>query len=302
MMNTTEFPLSIMLPTTTTSTVSQSEKRKISYQRPLLLRSNNFDDDAADALFLSTSSSFSRDDDDDDAGETGSHASRDVPDIVDDEHDCDNYSFTSTPKRQKMIDGIFRPLSSSLLSLSLLSPPPLLPKTATFYNDITELSNDELSFLALPDCPTSSSSSLSSSLSVTSSPRISLAPRCLEFLPTSSLSSTSPATTTTATSELEIMKGKRLDDDDETYHCSFQSSADSSDEEYKEEDPTMDFMKENQDYDTVYNKSSSDNVSIPTRTARQEFLFRMNTHHDRYSFLNRRFVLRTNNNKNNRLE
>jgi len=302
MMNTTEFPLSIMLPTTTTSTVSQSEKRKISYQRPLLLRSNNFDDDAADALFLSTSSSFSRDDDDDDAGETGSHASRDVPDIVDDEHDCDNYSFTSTPKRQKMIDGIFRPLSSSLSSSPLLSPPPLLPKSATFYNDITELSNDELSFLALPDCPTSSSSSLSSSLSVTSSPRISLAPRCLEFLPTSSLSSTSPATTTTATSELEIMKGKRLDDDDETYHCSFQSSADSSDEEYKEEDPTMDFMKENQDYDTVYNKSSSDNVSIPTRTARQEFLFRMNTHHDRYSFLNRRFVLRTNNNKNNRLE
>jgi len=302
MMNTTEFPLSIMLPTTTTSTVSQSEKRKISYKRPLLLRSNNFDDDAADALFLSTSSSFSRDDDDDDAGETGSHASRDVPDIVDDEHDCDNYSFTSTPKRQKMIDGIFRPLSSSLSSSSLLSPPPLLPKSATFYNDITELSNDELSFLALPDCPTSSSSSLSSSLSVTSSPRISLAPRCLEFLPTSSLSSTSPATTTTATSELEIMKGKRLDDDDETYHCSFQSSADSSDEEYKEEDPTMDLMKENQDYDTVYNKSSSDNVSIPTRTSRQEFLFRMNNHHDRYSFLNRRFVLRTNNNKNNRIE
>jgi len=300
MMNTTEFSLSTMLPTTA-STVSQSEKRKKSYQRPLLLRSNKFDDaDDTDLLFLSTSSSFLRDDDDD--VETGSYISRDVPDIVDDEHDCDNYSFTSTPKRQKMIDGIFRPLSSSLSSSSLLSPPPLLPKSATFYNDITELSNDELSFLALPDCPTSSSSSLSSSLSVTSSPRISLAPRCLEFLPTSSLSSTSPATTTTATSELEIMKGKRLDDDDETYHCSFQSSADSSDEEYKEEDPTMDLMKENQDYDTVYNKSSSDNVSIPTRTSRQEFLFRMNNHHDRYSFLNRRFVLRTNNNKNNRIE
>jgi len=299
MMNTTEFPLSIVLPTTTTSTVSQSEKCKISYQRPLLLRSNNFDNTAADALFLSTSSSFSRDDDDDD--ETGIYTSRDVPDIVDDEHDCDNYSFTSTPKRQKMIDGIFRPLSSSLSSSPLLSPPPLLPKSATFYNDITELSNDELSLLALPDCPTSSSSSLSSSLSVSSSPRISLAPRCLEFLPTSSLSSTSPANTT-ATSELEIMKGKRLDDDDETYHCSFQSSADSSDEEYKEEDPTMDFMKENQDYDTVYNnKSSSDNVSIPTRTSRQEFLFRMNNHHDRYAFINRRFVLRTNNNKNNRI-
>jgi len=299
MMNTTEFSLSTMLPTTA-STVSQSEKRKISYKRPLLLRSNNFDDDADDdVLFLSTSSLFSRDDDDD--VDTGSTISRDdvaqVPALIDDDD-----SFTSTPKRQKMIDGIFRPLSSSLSSSPLLSPPPLLPKSATFYNDITELSNDELSFLALPDCPTSSSSSLSSSLSVTSSPRISLAPRCLEFLPTSSLSSTSPATTTTATSELEIMKGKRLDDDDETYHCSFQSSADSSDEEYKEEDPTMDFMKENQDYDTVYNKSSSDNVSIPTRTARQEFLFRMNTHHDRYSFLNRRFVLRTNNNKNNRLE
>jgi len=300
MMNTTEFSsFTTMLPTIT-SIVSQSEKRKISYQRPLLLRSNNFDDDADDdVLFLSTSSLFSRDDDDD--VDTGSTISRDdvaqVPALIDDDD-----SFTSTPKRQKMIDGIFRPLSSSLSSSPLLSPPPLLPKSATFYNDITELSNDELSFLALPDCPTSSSSSLSSSLSVTSSPRISLAPRCLEFLPTSSLSSTSPATTTTATSELEIMKGKRLDDDDETYHCSFQSSADSSDEEYKEEDPTMDFMKENQDYDTVYNKSSSDNVSIPTRTARQEFLFRMNTHHDRYSFLNRRFVLRTNNNKNNRLE
>mmetsp|Transcript_44588 Transcript_44588/g.51441 ORF Transcript_44588/g.51441 Transcript_44588/m.51441 type:complete len:303 (+) Transcript_44588:83-991(+) len=302
MMNTTEFPFSTTMLPTTTSIVSQSEKRKISYKRPLLLRSNNFDDTAADALFLSTSSSFSRDDDDDD--ETGSYTSRDVPDIVNDEHDCDNYSFTSTPKRQKMIDGIFRPLSSSLSSSPLLSPPPLLPKSATFYNDITELSNDELSLLALPDCPTSSSSSLSSSLSVSSSPRISLAPRCLEFLPTSSLSSTSPATTTTATSELEIMKGKRLDDDDETYHCSFPSYADSSDEEYKEEDPTMDFMKENQDYDTVYNNKStrSDNVSIPTRTSRQEFLFRMNTHHDRYSFLNRRFVLRTNNNKNNRLE
>merc|ERR1711935_1212261 len=77
---------------------------------------------------------------------------------------------------KRMIDGIFRPLSSSLSSSPLLSPPPLLPKSATFYNDITELSNDKLSFLALPDCPTSSSSSsssLSSSLSVTSSPRIS---------------------------------------------------------------------------------------------------------------------------------
>jgi len=300
MMNTTEFSFCTTMLPTTTSIVNQSEKRKISYKRPLLLRSNNFDDDADDdVLFLSTSSLFSRDDDDD--VDTGSTISRDdvaqVPALVDDDD-----SFTSTPKRQKMIDGIFRPLSSSLSSSSLLSPPPLLPKSATFYNDITELSNDELSFLALPDCPTSSSSSLSSSLSVTSSPRISLAPRCLEFLPTSSLSSTSPATTTTATSELEIMKGKRLDDDDETYHCSFQSSADSSDEEYKEEDPTMDLMKENQDYDTVYNKSSSDNVSIPTRTSRQEFLFRMNNHHDRYSFLNRRFVLRTNNNKNNRIE
>jgi len=303
MMNTTEFPLSIMLPTTTTSTstVSQSEKRKISYQRPLLLRSNNFDDNAADALFLSTSSSFSRDDDDD--VETGSYTSRDVPDIVDEDDHCDNYSFTSTPKRQKVIDGIFRPSSSSSSSLS---PPPLLPKSATFYHDITALSNDELSLLALPDCPTSSLAS--SSLSVTASPRISLAPRCLEFLPTSSLSST-PATTAmttttnnNATSELEIMRGKRLFDDDETYNCSFQSYADSGGEEYKEEDPTMDCMKENQDYDTVYNKSSSDNVSIPTRTSRQEFLFRMNTHHDRYSFLNRRFVLRTNNNKNNRLE
>mmetsp|Transcript_13365 Transcript_13365/g.14662 ORF Transcript_13365/g.14662 Transcript_13365/m.14662 type:complete len:218 (+) Transcript_13365:80-733(+) len=208
MMNTTEFPFSTTMLPTTTSIVSQSEKRKISYKRPLLLRSNNFDDDADDddddVLFLSTSSLFSRDDDDDD--ETGSYTSRDVPDIVDDEHDCDNYSFTSTPKRQKMIDGIFRPLSSSLSSSPLLSPPPLLPKSATFYNDITELSNDELSFLALPDCPTSSSSSLSSSLSVSSSPRISLAPRCLEFLPTSSLSSTSPATTTTATILLHSLR------------------------------------------------------------------------------------------------
>jgi len=300
MMNTTEFPLSTMLPTTISTVKSQSEKRKISYQRPLLLRNNDFDDNAADVLFLSTSSSFSRDDDDD--VETGSYTSRDVPDIVDDDDHYDNYSFTSTPKRQKMIDGIFRPLSSSSSSSLSLSPPPLLPKSATFYHDITELSNNELSFLALPDCPTTSSSSSLSSLSVTASPRISLAPRCLEFLLTSSLSSASPATTTTATSEWEVMKGKRLDDDDETYNCSFQSSSDSGDEEYKEEDPTMDFMKENQDYDTVYNKSSSsDNVSIPTRTSRQEFLFRMNTHHDRYSFLNRRFVLRTNNNKNNRI-
>merc|ERR1712194_235544 len=108
-----------MLPTTA-STVSQSEKRKKSYQRPLLLRSNKFDDaDDADALFLSTSSSFSRDDDDD--VETGSYTSRDVPDIVDEDDHCDNYSFTSTPKRQKVIDGIFRPSSSSSSSLS---PPP----------------------------------------------------------------------------------------------------------------------------------------------------------------------------------
>mmetsp|Transcript_13364 Transcript_13364/g.14658 ORF Transcript_13364/g.14658 Transcript_13364/m.14658 type:complete len:217 (+) Transcript_13364:80-730(+) len=207
MMNTTEFPFSTTMLPTTTSIVSQSEKRKISYKRPLLLRSNNFDDDADDddddVLFLSTSSLFSRDDDDD--VDTGSTISRDdvaqVPALVDDDD-----SFTSTPKRQKVIDGIFRPLSSSLLSLSLLSPPPLLPKSATFYNDITELSNDELSFLALPDCPTSSSSSLSSSLSVSSSPRISLAPRCLEFLPTSSLSSTSPATTTTATILLHSLR------------------------------------------------------------------------------------------------
>merc|ERR1711865_967117 len=133
--------------------------------------------------------------------------------------------------------------------------------------------------------------------SATSSPRISLAPRCLEFFPTSSLSST-PATTTTTTimgtSELEIMKGKRLfvigeDDDDD------------DDDEYKEDDSTMNLMKENEDYDTVYNNKSSNNVAIPTRTSRQEFLFRMNHHHDRYSFINRRFVLKANSNKNNRI-
>jgi len=318
MMNTTEFPLSILLPTTASTAVSHSEKRKQSYQRPLLRRSNKFDDDDTDAdaendaeddiVFLSTSASsaFSRDDDDD-VDDTGSTTSRDdvmfvVPALVDEDNndhcDNDNYSpsFISTPKRQKVIDGIFRPSSSASSSLS---PPPLIPKSSSFYHDITALSNDELSFLALP-----TSSSLSSSFSVTSSPRISLAPRCLEFLPSPSVSFTPATATATATSELEIMKGKRLfdnDDDDETYNCSFQSYAD-ADEEYKEEDPTMDFMKENQDYDTVYNKSSSDNVAIPTRTSRQEFLFRMNTHHDRYSFLNRRFVLRTNNNKNNRLE
>merc|ERR1712194_790633 len=164
----------------------------------------NFVDD--DVLFLSISSLFSRDDDDD--VDTGSTISRDdvaqVPTLVDDDD-----SFTLTPKRQKVIDGIFRPLSSSLSSSSLLSPPPLLPKSATFYHDITELSNDELSFLALPDCPTSSLSS--TSLSVTSSSRNSLAPRCMEFLPTSSLSSTpTPTATATAASELKIMKGKRL--------------------------------------------------------------------------------------------
>merc|ERR1712238_336565 len=127
-----------------------------------------------------------------------------------------------------------------------------------------------------------------------SSPRITLAPRCLEFLPSSSLSSTpaTPAATTTIISEMEIMKGKRLfvigeDEDDD------------DDDEYKEDDSTMNLMKENQDYDTVYNNKSSNNVSIPTRTSRQEFLFRMNHHHDRYSFINRRFVLRTNNHKNN---
>jgi len=306
-----------MLPTTTI-TVSQSEKRKKSYQRPLLQRSNKLnDDDDDDVLFLSTSSSFSRDDSND-VG-TGSHTSRDdvdacrsainslnltINEIEDDDDHRDNYSFTSTPKRQKVIDGIFRPSSSLQSSSSSLSPPPLLPKSATFYNDITELSNDELSFLALPDCPTSSS--LSSSLSVTASPRISLAPRCLEFLPASSLSSTpttTSSTTTTGTSELEIKKGTRLfddDDDDETYNFSFQSCADSDDDEYKEEDPTMDFMKENQHYDTVYNNKSN-NLSIPTRTSRQEFLFRMNNHHDRYSFINRRFVLRTNSNNNIRI-
>merc|ERR1712238_539293 len=165
--------------------------------------------------------------------------------------------FISTPKRQKVIDGIFRSSSSSSSS-SALSPPPLLPKSSSFYHDITALSNDELSFLALP-----SSSSLSSSHSATSSPRISLAPRCLEFLPTSSLSSTpaTPATTTPimGTSEMEIMKGKRLfvigeDDDDD----------DDDDDEYKEDDSTMNLMKENQDYDTVYNNKSSNNVAIPT--------------------------------------
>merc|ERR1712161_94143 len=98
--------------------------------------------------------------------------------------------------------------------------------------------------------------------------------------------------TTTTTNEMEIMKGKRLfvigeDEDDD------------DDDEYKENDSTMDLMKENEDYDTVYNNKSSNNVSIPTRTSRQEFLFRMNHHHDRYSFINRRFVLRTNNHKNN---
>merc|ERR1712238_179432 len=130
-----------------------------------------------------------------------------------------------------------------------------------------------------------------------SSPRITLAPRCLEFLPTSSLSSTpaTPTTTTAIISEMEIMKGKRLfvigeDEDD-----------DNDDDEYKEDDTTMNLMKENQDYDTVYNNKSSNNVSIPTRTSRQEFLFRMNHHHDRYSFINRRFVLKANNNKNNRI-
>merc|ERR1712238_319983 len=207
---------------------------------------------------MGTSSFFSRDDDDN--IDTGSTASRDdialvVPALVDDDGNdhCDNYSpsCTSTPKRQKVIDGIFRP-----------------------------------------------SSSASASFSVTSSPKISLAPRCLEFLPSPSVSFT-PATATataTATSELEMMKGKRLfvigeDDND-----------DDDDDEYKEDDPTMNLMKENEGYDTVYNKgSSNNNGSIPTRTSRQEFLFRMNHHHDRYSFINRRFVLKANNNKNNRI-
>merc|ERR1712238_355655 len=114
---------------------------------------------------MGTSSFFSRDDDDN--IDTGSTASRDdialvVPALVDDDGNdhCDNYSpsCTSTPKRQKVIDGIFRPSSSALSSLSSLSTPPLLPKSASFYHDITALSNDELSFLALPDCPPSSSS------------------------------------------------------------------------------------------------------------------------------------------------
>merc|ERR1712238_606186 len=130
-----------------------------------------------------------------------------------------------------------------------------------------------------------------------SSPRISLAPRCLEFLPISSLPSTpaTPAATTTIISEMEMMKGKRL-------FVIGENEDDDDDDEYKEDDPTMNLMKENQDYDTVYNnKSSNDNLSIPTRTSRQEFLFRMNHHHDRYSFINRRFVLKANNNKNNRI-
>merc|ERR1712238_324283 len=141
---------------------------------------------------MGTSSFFSRDDDDN--IDTGSTAARDdialvVPALVDDDDNdhCDNYSpsCTSTPKRQKVIDGIFRPSSSASASLSSLSPPPLLPKSASFYHDITALSHDELSFLALPDCPSSASASASasSSLSVTSLPKISLAPRCLEFLP-----------------------------------------------------------------------------------------------------------------------
>jgi len=303
MMNTTDFPLSTTLPTTSRSTVSQSEERKNPFQqqqlRPLLRRrQDDDDDDDDDVLFFSTSSSLSHDDNDgdDDVATGSSSSSRDdvasVPAIVVEDR-RDNYSI-STPKRQKVVDGIFRPLSSSSLASSL-SPPPLLQKSTTFYHDILGLSNDDLSFLALPDCPSNLSSS---------SQRISLAPRCLDstFLPSSYMSSIDYKKDDIASNatKFKIMKGKRLFIIDEP-------EDDDNAEEYTEK--PSDCRKENQDeesYNNYYNTIKD--LPIP-RTSRQEFLFRssslrnnndhsnsMNNHHDRYSFINRRFVLKANNN------
>jgi len=296
MMNTTDFPLSTTL------------ERKNPFQqqqqvRPLLRRRQDDDDDNDDdvVFFSTSSSSLSHDDDGDDDIATDSSSSRDdvasVPAIVVEDR-RDNYSMTSTPKRQKVVDGIFRPSSSSSLSSSL-SPPPLLQKSATFYHDVTKLSNDDLSFLALPDCPSSSSSS---------SQRISLAPRCLDstFLPASYMSSIENKTDYIASTapEFKIMKGKQLFIIDE-------HEDDDNADEYKEN--LSDCTKENQDeesYNNYYNTIKD--LPIP-RTSRQEFLFRSsslrnnndhsnsmnmnnNNHHDRYSFINRRFVLKANNN------
>lgn len=284
MTNTTDFPL------LRTPTVRQSYERRKFFQRQqerhqerprLRPRQDEKSDDDDDVIFFPTPS-FSRDDDDD--VDMSSDTSRDsvalVTAIVDDEH-C-----SSTPKRQKLSDGIFRPLSS------LLSPPPLLPKSTTFCHEIKELSVEELSFLALPDCPSPSVSSSSTSNNrqsnivlptVASSPRISLAPRCSDlFLPASS-----PFTASAA--GFKIMKGKRLFDIDEDIDDDETISSQSSADEYKEN--PMNFMKENQD--SCDNKESK---KLP-RSRYQSFfpsLLRNRNHHDRYSFANRRFVSNTN--------
>jgi hypothetical protein len=178
MMNTTEYFLS-----STSTSISQSDKRKFSEQQQ-----------QHDVVF--STPTFSRRDDDDVDNNDGTTVSSPLRDDVelfrrmiiavdDDDDDVDiekhyhyDCSSPSTKRYKTSLDGIFRPSSSSS---SLLSPPLLLPKSASFYHEISELSDNELSLLALPTLPQSTTTTTTPTIALL--PRSSLSPHCFNTLP-----------------------------------------------------------------------------------------------------------------------
>jgi hypothetical protein len=169
MMNTTEYSLS----PTPTYIISQSDKRKFSEQQQ----------QQQDVTF--STPNFSRRDDNDVGNNDGTTISSPLRDDVesvrriiavdddddDDDVDVENHyhydcsSPSSKRCKKSSLDGIFRPTSSSL------SPPPLLPRSDSFYHEISELSDNELSFLALPTLPLSTTTT-----TTTTTPTIALLP------------------------------------------------------------------------------------------------------------------------------
>jgi hypothetical protein len=179
MMNTTEYFLS-----PTSASIRQSDKRKFSEQQQ----------QQHDVIF--STQTFSRRDDNDVDNNDGTTVSSPLRDDIesvrriiiavdDDDVDVENHyhydrSSPSTKRYKTSLDGIFRPSSSSS---SLLSPPPLLPKSTSFYHEIPVLSDNELSFLALPTLPQSTTTTITTTPTIALLPRSSLSPHCCNTLP-----------------------------------------------------------------------------------------------------------------------
>jgi hypothetical protein len=184
MMNTTEYSLS----PTPTYIISQSDKRKFSEQQQ----------QQQDVTF--STPNFSRRDDNDVGNNDGTTISSPLRDDVesvrriiavdddddDDDVDVENHyhydcsSPSSKRCKKSSLDGIFRPTSSSL------SPPPLLPRSDSFYHEISELSDSELSFLALPTLPLSTTTTTTTTPTIALLPISSLSPHFFDILSLSS--------------------------------------------------------------------------------------------------------------------